>query len=115
MLLCFKANQKVSALPRKAKYLNIGKQKFLLNLFITAELNYCPLIWMCHSRSFNNKISRIQQQTLRIVYDDYNSNFKGLLVWDHSFTIHQINIQYLEIEAYKVKNGLSVIVMNDVF
>ena len=41
-----------------------------------------------------------------IVYDDYKSNFKGLLGRDHSFAIHERIIQYLAIEADKVKNGL---------
>ena len=31
------------------------------------------------------------------------------------FTIHERDIQYIATEAYKVKNGLSPIIMNDVF
>ena len=70
---------------------------------------------MCHSRTLNNKINRIQERALRIVYNDYKSNFKELLERDHSFTIHERNMQYLAIEVYKVKNGLSTVIMNDVF
>ena len=102
-----KANQKLSALARIVKYLTIDNRKILLNSFITAQFNYCPLIWMSHSRTLNNEINRIQERALRIVYTDYKSNFKELLGRDHSFTIHERNIQYLAIEAYKVKNGLS--------
>ena len=65
--LLSKANQKLSALARIAKYLTIDKRKILLNSFITAQFNYCPLIWMCHSRTLNNKINRIQEQAWRIV------------------------------------------------
>ena len=83
--LCSKANQKLSALARIAKYLTIYKQKFLLNSFITAQFNYCPLIWMCHSRTLNNKINRIQQRALRIAYTDYKPIFKELLERDHLF------------------------------
>ena len=70
---------------------------------------------MCHSRTLNNKINRIHERALRIVYNDYKSNFKELLERDHSFTIHERNIQYLATEAYKVKNGLSPVIMNDAF
>ena len=63
----------------------------------------------------NHKNNRIHQRALRIAYNDYQSNFKELLGRDHSFTIHERNIQYLAIEAYKVKNGLSPVIMNDVF
>ena len=75
-LPCSKPNQKLSALARIAKYLTIDKRKILLNSFITAQFNYCPQIWMCHSRSLNNKINRIQERALRIVYNDYLSQFR---------------------------------------
>ena len=101
--LCSKANQKRSALARIAKFLTIDKRIILLSSFITAQFDYCHLIWMCHSRTLNNKINRIQQRALRKVYNDYKSNFKELLERDHFFTIHERNIQYLAIETYKVK------------
>ena len=110
--LCSKANRKLSAFARIAKYMTIDKRKILLNSFVTAQFNYCPLIWMCHNRTLNNIINRIHEQALRIVYNDYKSDFKELLEWDHSFTINERNIQYLAIEAYKVKNGLSPVIMN---
>ena len=113
--LCSKANHKRSALASIAKYMTIDKRKILLNLFVTAQFNYSPLIWMRHSRTLNRKINRIHELALRIVYNDYKSNFKELLERDHSFTIHEINIQYLTIEPYKVQNGLSPVIMNDVF
>ena len=56
-----KANQKLSALARIAKYLTIDKRKILLNSFITVQFNCCLLTWMCHSRTLNNKINRIQE------------------------------------------------------
>ena len=43
------------------------------------------------------------------------SNCKELLERDHFFTIHERNIQYLAIEAYKIKNSLSRVIKNDVF
>ena len=80
-----------------------------------AQFNYCTFIWMCHSRTLINKFNTIQEQALRIVYNDYKSNLKELLERDYSFTIHERNIQYLATEAYKVKNGISPVTMNDVF
>ena len=70
---------------------------------------------MCHSRTLNNKINRIQEQDLRIVYNDYKFSFKEILERNNSFKIHKRNIQYLATEAYKVKNGLSPVIMNNVF
>ena len=100
---------------RIPKYLTIDKQKVLLNLFITAQSNYCPLILTCYSRTLNTKTKKIQEPALRIVYNNYKSDFKELLEWDHSFTIHERNIQHFATEAYKAKNELSPVIMNDVF
>ena len=35
-----------------------GTKKLLMNSFFTSQFNYCPLTWMCHSRTMNNKINR---------------------------------------------------------
>ena len=88
-----KANQKRSALTRIAMYMTIDKRKIILNSFITAQFNYCPLIWMWHSRTLNNKINRILEWALRIVYNGYKSNFKEVLERDHSFKIHERIVQ----------------------
>ena len=33
-----------------------------MNLFFNSQFNYCPLVWILHSRSINNKISRLQER-----------------------------------------------------
>ena len=46
--------------------------------FIESEFSYCPLICMFHSRTLNNKINRLHEKTLKIVYEDFNPNLGGL-------------------------------------
>ena len=70
---------------------------------------------MFHSRKLNNRINKIHERALRIVYNDDLSSFDELLNRDSSFTIHSRNIQALAIEFYKVVNGLSPKIMNQVF
>ena len=52
---------------------------------------------------------------LRIVYKDFNTSFQELLTEDNSLNIHDRNLQKLVTEIFKVKNGLSPELMNDVF
>ena len=59
-----KANQKVHVLARIAPYMSIPKRKLLMNSFFISQFNYCPLVWMCHSRLMNNKINRLQKKCL---------------------------------------------------
>ena len=62
---------------------------------------------MFHSREINNRINRLQERSLRIVYQDHKSSFQALLKKDGSFTIHERNIQRLGIELYKVAYGIA--------
>ena len=70
---------------------------------------------MTHSRMFNNKVNHIHERALRIVYNDFSTPFEELLAKDKSVTIHNQNLQQLAIEIFKVKVGVSPIIMREVF
>ena len=112
--LCKKARQKLHALSRISHFMNVNQRKAIMRAFIHSQFGYCPLVWMFHSRKLNNRINKIQERSLRIVYNDEKSTFKQLLKKDRSFTIHERNIQALGIELYKVLNGLSPEIMKKV-
>ena len=61
--LCKKANQKLHAMARISKYLNEDKLKILMKTFIQSQFNYCPLVWMFHNRTLNNKINKLHEYT----------------------------------------------------
>ena len=77
--ICKKASQKLNALARIAPYMNIQKRRTIMKSFVTSQFSYCPLIWMFHSRSRNNKINSIHERSLRITYQDNTSTFQELL------------------------------------
>ena len=85
-----------------------------MKAFITSQFSYCPLIWMFHSRSLNNKINRIHERALRLVYQN-NLSFSELLYLDNSVAVQQKNLQVLVTEIYKVQNGIAPDIMKDIF
>ena len=105
--LCKKASQKLHALARIVNYMDLSKRKSLMKAFITSQFNYCPLIWMFYSRELSNRINRIHERALRLVYQDNSLSFAELLEKDNSVTIHLRNLQLLATEIYKLKNGLA--------
>ena len=83
--------------------------------FIESQFSYYPLIWMFHSRTLNNRINRLHERCLPLVYKDYKLTFDELLRKDKSFSIHHINLQKLATEMYKAYNDLSPKLMKLVF
>ena len=98
--LCKKASQKLHALASVVDFMN---------------LNYCPLIWMFHSRQLNNRMNKIQERALRLVYNHGKLTFNDLLKLDNSVTIHQRNLQILATETFMVKNSSAPETMTEAF
>ena len=86
-----------------------------MKAFIMSQFSYCPLVWMWHSRTLNNKINKLHERALRLVYDNRQLTFEELLNMDKSVTIHRINLQVLATELYKVHHGLAPELMNEIF
>ena len=102
-------------LQRFSKFMNKEKLRILARAFIESQFGYCPLIWMFHNRTLNNKINRLHERTVRLVYNDHESSFEELLLIDNSLTIHERNIQKVSFEMYKVENNLTPSFVKSIF
>ena len=113
--LCKKPSQKLNALARIACYMDTQKQKSIMKSFITSQFGYCPLLWMFHSRSLNNRINSIHERALRITYGDKTSTFQQLLEKDNCISINHRNLQILATEMFKISNNLSPNIVKQIF
>ena len=102
-----KASNKINALSRVTPFMNLSKKKMLMNSFFKSQFSYCPLVWMCHSRTINNKINHLHERCLRVIYNDKISSFKELLERDGSVPIHNRNLQILATGMFKVYNNIA--------
>ena len=66
--LCKNTSQKLNALARIAPYMRLEKRKTVMKAYIASQFGYCPLVWMFHSRSLNNKINSLHERALKITY-----------------------------------------------
>ena len=110
-----KGNQKLHALIRVSKYTDEEKLRILMKTFIESQFKYCPLLWMFHSRTLEDRINKLHERALRVVYKDSNLTFEELLEKDNSFTTHHRNLQHLAILMYKVKNNLAPLPVQEIF
>ena len=113
--ICDKASQKPNASARLSSFMSLEKRRLMLKAFVNSQFGYCPLIWMFHNRTLNNRINRIHERALRIVYRDKTSNFTELLQTDNAVTAHQRNLQVLATEVYKAKMGLTPQLVKELF
>ena len=112
---CTKASQKPSALCTVSSFMSTGQKRIIMKAFINSQFGYCPLVWMNDNRKINNRINRIHERALRVVYNDDNATFEQLLEKDNAVKIHDRNLQVLATEMLKVKLGIAPVIMNNVF
>ena len=113
--LCKSASLKITASTRVFPYMTLNQRRTLMNAYFMLQFGYCPVVWMNHSRSLNNRINTLHERALGLVYYDFTSSFTELLKKDNSVTIHQKNLQNLAIEMFKVKRNLAPEIMTEVF
>ena len=80
-----------------------------MNAFIAFQLSYCPLVWMFHSRTLNNRINTIHEKALRLVYKSETFlPFDDLLEKDKSVSIHQRSYNSLRQRSMRQKMTLDL-------
>ena len=57
-----KANKKYHALARICNYMNTNKRRVVIKTFIKSQFSYCPLVWIFHSRTMNNRINTLYEK-----------------------------------------------------
>ena len=80
------ASRKLTALARMSHVLNFSKLRLLIKSFVESQFAYCPLVWMFCIRTMNNKINKLQERALQILYKDDVSSFEELLGKNNSWT-----------------------------
>ena len=85
--ICGKASVKLITLTRIAPFMNIEESSCNEYIF-NAQFSYYPLTWIFHSRNLNNKINRMHEKWLGIVYSDSTSLYEELLEIDNSASVH---------------------------
>ena len=95
--------------------MNLSKKNVLMNSFFKSQFSYCPLVWMCHSRTINNKINHLHERCLRLIYNNKISSFKELLERDRSVPLHNRNLQMLVTEMFEVYDNIGSLIFTEMF
>ena len=113
--ICQKVRQKLNAISRITPYMDFANRCLLVNAFFYSQFNHCQLVWMCHNRINNNKINRLHERCLRLIYNYKKSSFEDLLEKDGSVSIHHRNLRTVAVESLKVSKGCSPVIFAEAF
>ena len=70
---------------------------------------------MFHSCSINNKINRLQENVLRIVYNNFKTSFENLLKRAGTVSIHVKNLKKIATEKFKISKNFSLPLVSKLF
>ena len=94
-----KAARQLNALSRISKYLDTKSKSVLYHSFIASNFNYCPIVWHFCGVVNNNKLEKIQERSLRILFNDYESDVHDLLdsIWGQTLAVRRLKFMLLEV------------------
>ena len=105
--ICRKAAWQLSALRRIAHYLSTEARLVIFRSYILSNLNYCKVIWHFGLKKSLNKLERLQERGLRIVYNDFSSDYSTLLEKANMKSLNDDRVFSIMVEVYKARKGLS--------
>ena len=104
--LCQKAGCQLNVLSCIHKYIGFQEMKMLLDSFMFSSFNYCPLVWHFCSAALSQKIEKIQERTLRLLYNDSYSSYSSLLLKVEQPTMEVSCLCRLAIKVFKTLKSL---------
>ena len=92
-------------------FIDLLQKEILLSTFFQSQFSRWPLVWMYHSRTLNNKIKRLHEECLRMIYNEKHSALHDLLKKDCSVSIYAQKLQLLVTEMSKLAKVVSPTMM----
>ena len=102
--LCKQSSEQLNAISKLKNILSRKVKSVLIQSFIYANFNYCPLVWHFSHDKALLKIEMIQR-SLRFLLNDTKTLYEDLLTGTNKSSMN-INRLSLCIEIYKTINGL---------
>ena len=110
-----KAARQLNALSRISKYLDTKSKSVLYHSFIASNFNYCPIVWHFCGVVNNNKLEKIQERSLRILFSDYESDVHDLLDSIGGQTLALRRLKFKLLEVYKCIKKVNAPCLHNLF
>ena len=68
-------------------------------------------MWINYNRSSNDRINKLIERILKLIYSDQTSTFQELNNEDNSVIVHQKHVETLATLLYEVENNISPVIV----
>ena len=113
--MCCRAARLLNALARISKHLDSKSKHTIYNSFVASNFNYCPLVWYFCGQVNNNKLEKLQERSLRIIHNDYESSFETLPKCSKQESLLTKRLKIMILEVFKTVNRLNPNCLYDLF
>ena len=113
--MCQTAPCQINALKRISNFLNEQCRMHVYKSFISANFNYCPIVWLFCGKINLKKLEKLQERALATVYCDKSLAYEDMLKKSSQLCIRLNLIRLLAIEMFKCMNGLNPLYIKDMF
>ena len=113
--ICQTNSCQINALKRISNFLNKQCRMNVYKSFIKANFNYCPMVWMFCGKTNLNKLEKLQERALAVVYGDNSLDYDDMLQRSCQLRIRINLIRLVAIEMFKCTKGINPAYMNDMF
>ena len=86
----------------------------MLNSFVYSNFNYCPIVWHFCSAKLVEKMEKIQERDLRILYNDFFRDYESILNKCGKSTMEVNRLRTLALEFFKTLNNMNPEFMNEI-
>ena len=113
--VCRRAGRQLNALRRLSKNLTMKVRLAAFNSFLKSQFTYCSLIWGNNNKTQAARLEKLQERAIRLVFDDYRSDYLGLLARANIDTIAARNDKILCKLVFNAVNCFTPPYISDLF
>ena len=113
--MCCRAARHLNALARISKHLDSKSNYIIYNSFVASNFKYYPLVWHFCGQVNSNKLEKLQERSLRIIHNDYESFFETLLKCSKQESLLKKRLKIMILEVFMTVNRLNLSCLHDLF
>ena len=108
--MCQTASCQIHALKRISNFLNEQCRRHIYKSFISANFNYCPIVWLLYGKTDLKKLPKLQERAFATVYCDKSFAYEDMVKKSGQLCFRLNIILLLATEMFKYMNGLKALV-----